>query len=262
MQKDTMTTLLATPILGAFGFFFRWLQLDNSFDDVSGLPIVGSLWHKTMFLMCAAALIFFLARVILLHLRQHPFCRDITYLGKDASLLFYAGALASSLLILVCGLLLFINPYVYPIPGFYRLLGFLVMLSGCCTGALTLTFLFPYKPSGLDLRCVFTMLPVATVAFWLFVLYHENASNPVVWVYSIYVLTICMTLLSLFFLAGYFFETPRPLPLLFTAAMAGFFSITSIADAHPLIIKLMMLGFASFLLVYTGKILPSRTKKH
>lgn len=262
MQKDTMTTLFATPILGAFGFFFRWLQLDNSFEDVTGLPITDSLWHKTMFLICAAAVIFFLARTILMHRRQHPLCRDISRVGKDASILFYLGALGSSLLILISGLLLFINPHDYAIPGFYRLLGFLVILSGCCTGALTITFLFPYSPSGLDLRCIFSMVPVVTVAFWLFLIYHENAVNPVIWVYSIYTLTICLMLLSLFFLSGYFFETPRPLPLLFTASAAGFFSITSIADSHTLVLKLMMLGFAAFLLVCTAKFLPSGSKKH
>lgn len=261
MQKDTITTCLAAPILGAFGFFFRWLQLDNSFEDATGLPISDSLWHKTMFLLCAAVLVFFLARVILMRIRQHPFCRDISLATQDTSLLFYGPALGFSLLIAASGAILFMSTNQHLYAGLYRLLGFLIILTGSSTAALALTFRFPI-PAKIDLRCVFSVIPVVTVCFWLFLVYHENAGNPTIWSYSIYILTVCGILLSFFFLSGYFFETPRPLLLVFTASLTVFLCITSMADAHSFAIKLLMLGIAGILLIFAMKIVPSGNKKH
>lgn len=262
MQKDTLTTCFAAPILGAFGFFFRWLQLEYSFEEISGLPILHSLWHKTMLLICMAAILFFLARVILVRVRQRPLCRDISLAAQDALPPFYALALGFSLLIFVAGAVLFMTANQYSLASLYRTLGFLALLTGGSTAALALTFRFPIPTNRFDLRCVFSVIPIITICFWLFLAYHENAGNPVIWAYAIPLITICCVLLSFFLLAGYFFETPHPLLFLFSAPLTAFFCITSVADFPSIEIKLLLIGITGILLVFTMQIIPSGNKKH
>ncbi|MGI6013320.1 MAG: hypothetical protein ACOX7K_03425 [Oscillospiraceae bacterium] len=262
MQKDTLTTCLASLVLGAFGFFFRWLQLDNAFETETGLAVTGSLWHTTMFLVCLVAVLFFAVAVILMRMRRHPFNRSCTAFAQENVLLFQVIVIMFSLLVAFSGVLILKNAAQHLYPTIHRLLAAAAVVTAISTTVLALRLKTNNPEGKLDIRCLTSAVPVVFSCFWLIISYHENANNPTIWAYAIYILTISGILISFFLLAGYFFEKARPLALLFTAPLTAFFCITSMADAHELGIRLLLIGLAGILLVYTFLVVQVGNAKH
>lgn len=262
MQKDSLTTCLAALVLGAFGFFVRWFQLDSAFEPETGLAIPGSIWHTFMVVICIVAVLFFAVQWILMRIRRYSFSREFVISAYDKNLPFQAAISVFSLMVAVAGLLILKNAGQHLYPALQRFLGLGAILTAVCTALLALSFNVNSPLNNVNLRCLTSAIPILFICLWLIIAYHENANNPTLWAYGIYILTVSGILVSFFLLAGYFFEKPRPMALLFATGLTIFLCVTSMADAHELGIRLLILGSAGILLLYTLRIIQTGSAKH
>lgn len=78
---------------------------------------------------------------------------------------------------------------------------------------------------------------------WLISDYQRRASDPVVMDYLYEVFVIVCSLLSLYYLAGYSFQTGKPRRTVFFCLMGAYFALVTLADSHSLA-DLLRCGFS------------------
>lgn len=78
---------------------------------------------------------------------------------------------------------------------------------------------------------------------WLITAYQTRAADPVIMDYVYEVLSIVCSLLGLYCIAGYSFQTGKPRRTVFFCLMGAFFSLVTLADGHTYA-EMARLGFA------------------
>jgi hypothetical protein len=226
MRKDTLTTLLFTCIAGAFGIFFRWLQLLLSFEEDTGLPIHGSVPAVIVPVFCVLVALGLL--ILTRRLRRYEARTELNVALHCRSFLFTLIGWIAAALSVIGALALFFSAPADRHPELRRVLAILALLSGLCFPG----FIYATGKKPNSLSRLFSLVPVIFCCFWLIVSYKDHIANPVVSSYAIEILAISASILAFFFVAGYPCNSPKPLTTFFFCNVSTFLCLMTLVDVH------------------------------
>ena len=257
MQKEALEKTCYVGGAGAFGVFFRWLQLQVAFND-EGLPdaSVFNVLVPVVILIAGAVFYSFIKRW-----RDHKYYLPSAFTKAlyNDGLVYGALRWAIGALMLAGAALLFASSEADKNVGFYRVLAVLGALSGAG---------FPFilreaneSEPRTKLVCALSALPMLLFAFWLVTCYKVNANNGVLWVYAVEVVACCALLLAFFRAAGFVYSTAKPWHSLFFCMFAAFMAIVCLADARYMGMQIMLLASAGMLMLYNWIMISNLKRK-
>lgn len=243
MNKDSKSLELSCYVIGfgAFGVFFRWMQLMLAFNS-EGL-VDSSAWNILVpAIVIAAAVVFYRFAAVRKKSRMylpHDFCRALSNEGKLYSICRWAfGGLlcvGSILLIIECET--------------DKDAGFLFALAGA---GIVSGIAFPFflasanKPhvENKNFIALLAAVPVIFFGIWLLTCYKQNTINPIGWIYAVELAAIVIALLAFFRLAGFAYGTPREWKCMVLCMLGAMLCIMTLADSRYLGQQIMFVAIA------------------
>ena len=229
MFKDSKSLEISCYVLGAgaFGVFFRWMQLQLAYNDES-LPD-RSAWNILVpLLIIAAAFVF--SKFVRNDEKAELSLSDNIFeaLHNDGKIFSFVRCFLG-LMMVIGSILLFAQCEADRNATFFKVLAVLGFLSGI---SFTLFLTCVNKPnvtknSTLTLLSIF---PIALFAVWLLTCYKTNSINPIGWDYAVEIVTLIITALAFFRIAGFAFGVPDAKKSMFFCMFGGMLCIMSIAD--------------------------------
>ena len=244
--KDALTMLCYACALGAFGAFFRWLQMQTARDAQTGLMNRSVLNYIVPLLMIAAAVILY-RRTKRLTDDKTAFPTDMYAALSCTSVAYVILAWVVAALYILGGILTISALALDSQRGLYVIIAILAVASGLGFPLICTATKRHYSPS---LIAVFMTLPVIMFCLWLIACYRTNASNPNIWLYAVEILSVCAVILALLYVAGYAYGRAEPRKACFMVLFGAFMCITSLADSRAAGPELIMLATAGELLIY------------
>lgn len=233
MQSEAYKITGFTAVAAAMGFLLRWLQDLRILDETTGLATRGagiSVLVVLVFLAVAAVIGFFAWRLE----RYDAPLEPAAALGGEG---FWVRAVyvLPAVLFFVAGFVQLItaNAEHYPETQItmQRVCGAAYLLAGGATGMIASNL---DKPDRLGvLRGAMGALILAS-ALWLITEYKSAATDPVIWRFAPEILAVCASLMTYYYVAGYFYTVPAPRASVFFCFMAAFLCVVSAVDEHPL----------------------------
>ncbi len=238
MQKTAIKICAGALILGIFGAFLRWLQIQNIIEADTGLATRNSPW--------SFALIFFvLVFAILLWLMVRKL-KNVDFPSKYPDVYLKNVPFASIFAVLI-GIIIALGGVMTVLRSvqtsktvFDLVLG---LFSFVCAAGMASFIGSASKPEKKSQGFFGAISIVFYLCFWLIAAYKFSAKDPVTWDYAPRLLAIAATLLAFYFIAGFVFNKPRPLASLYLGLLSTFMCIITIADSYPIGEQFITIGF-------------------
>ena len=238
--NDALIMLCYTCAFGAFGAFFRWLQMQVARDTETGMINPSILNILLPLLILAAAVVLWL-RTRKLTDDQTVFPTGMSEALRGLSILYIIFAWIIAALAVLGGIMTIVETSLDSLRTMYVLVAVLGMLSGLSFPLICSASRSHYSPS--------------------LVSYRSNANNPNVWMFAIEILAICCAILALFYVAGYAFGRPDPRKACYLSLLGAFMCITTLADSRHMGLDLIILATVGMLLMYSWLIIKNRCAK-
>ena len=259
MKKNTKTLEICCYIicLGAFGIFFRWMQLMLAYDDNS---LVGkSFWNVAVILLLAGA-----AFVAIRFVKQyqdkyyylpHDFCQALHNDSKLHNIFRWS----VSGFVIVGALLLLMECEIDKNANFYRVLAVATIVSGLCFGLLLSA---ANRPAVLNRNFVsfLASVPIIMMAIWTITLYKVNSINPVSWDYATELFAVLVSMLAFFRVAGFAFGVENEWRSLFFCILGAVSCMANLANDRYLGYQVMFAGVAMMQILYVWIMLDNMKK--
>ena len=248
MHKRSLEITCYVVGAGAFGVFFRWLQVMMAFDE-AGLNERSVFNVLVPVLILASAWLFNrFIKQIQAQRRYLPkeFCEALYNPGK----LFTAARWVAGAVMALGALALFVAAETDVNSELLRILAILAFCSGI-TYPLVLGEANYEEIGRVHLLRFFMLLPVLTYSLWLIISYKMNDVNSVVWSYVVEIFAIIIAILSFFRVAGFAFGSPKPYRCLFYCMFGTGSCIMGLADSRNIGLQLILFSAAAMLLLYT-----------
>ena len=259
-NKDAKVPLILSCYvcaLGAFGAFFRWLQMQVARDAETGMmnpSILNILVPLTI--ICAA---------VLFYLRLKKLVDD----GKMLPTEFYSALKGSSVLCPVIswviggvtaigGVVAMLNLALDAQRGLYTVIACLAILCGLSFPLICSAAHKRYSPG---LTSLFMTLPVVMYCLWLIACYKANSNNPNLWVYAIEIIAVCCLIIAFYYTAGFPYGKAKPRHAAFFCMMGAFLGIVTLADSRYLGLQLILLGSVGMLIMENWLLIQNRADK-
>ncbi len=229
---------------GAFGVFLRWIQDQLAFND-AGLPDRSALHviFPVYVLICALVFRHFVLSYKKAGLQPpESFAAAFAHKGK----LYTLARWVCGGVMFVGGTVLLMTSETDKFAGLLRALSLVTMLAGLCF-PLMMTWA-DKAGSRLNVICLLSFVPMFAYAVWLVYCYRANSIEPVVWSYAVEVFTVIMAMVAFFRVAGFAFQSPKPLRCLFDVMFAAMLCLTSLADERYMGMQIILLGSALMLM--------------
>ena len=228
MRANAFTLSLAAFVAGIFGFFLRWLQNLNGFDD-KGLPVADARITTVFLVYTAIIVIFFLLEEKLFFKKLNRSALASEAMANPGFIVRALGILVAALLIVGSLIFMFSSDFAR-FPGMQRLTGALGIFAGIC---------FPLVLSGKNdseggYGSVASLVPVLFCCLWLVTAYRVQAENPIRWSYAPASLAIIALLVAFYYVAAYFFGRAKPGRCMFALQMAVYLSMVTLIDGHSI----------------------------
>ena len=255
MQKKAISICSSVLVLAAFSAFARWIHNQAAFELETGLMIPGSMSSKVTFIICVLCLlgICWLVRSLWYEGYYAPVSVDKIISGSPLWLHRITRGIAG---VMIVGAII-----AFLVAG-YEL--YTSMVRTLCVLAVATAWAFvklseePFaeKPSAMK-QMLYVSIPVVTYAYWLVVSYRLHAAIPSVWSYAVEIIAISVSLLGMFYFAGYGYDFPKPY-LTMGCLMAGaFLSLVGLSDTRNAGQTLMLVAGAAMQLYYVWMIVSS-----
>ena len=248
MRKKSLKLCGFTVIMGIFGAFLRWLQIQNTFDSETDLFTAHSPWSY--------ALIVFLVLFAILLFRWVRGMKDLRFPSKypdvySENLPFASiSAVVIGVIMAVGGAATILRSVRSSQSAFDLVLGFVTFISAAGLATFIISAGKPEKKTGGQFGAVCS---VFYICFWLIAAYKFSAAEPAIWAFAPKLISLSAVLLAFYFIAGFMFNKPRPLSALYFSLLSAFLCIITLADLYPIgekiitvgiIIALMLLSFS------------------
>jgi len=231
--------LLLALLGGAGGFALRKWQLATGFEPETGLPIPGA--PAAMILALLAALVAVAALVLILP-NKDRLPGALAFSHAQGNSLYLTAVVLSAFLLLLsagCEIFSFTSGYGAVLSGETQL----AKLASMFLPPLRILFCVIGLPCailwgrtlfrGEEVKEKLSLLGLCFLyCLWLISDYQVRAADPVIMDYVYEVLAIVCSLLGLYFLAGYSFQTGKPRRTVLFCLMGAFFSLVTLADKH------------------------------
>ena len=238
MKKINWPVSIFTCVMGSFGALARWLQVNNAFEENTGLLISGAKSTAAVVIVCVFTA---LALLLLCFLSE----RQSQLKSGSQGLIWTVASAAAGIALAVGGVICLLTSAGSTYPTVYRVMGIFMLLSG---GALPVFIRGMRAETMADTTWLCAVAPVAMCCFWLIVCYKQNAFDPTLWHFVTEVLTAAASAVALYFIAGYAFDSKNPLATLYLTNLAAFLCMVSLADGHEIWGYFLLIGLAIFFL--------------
>lgn len=229
MQNKSLKLCGFTVIMGIFGAFLRWLQIQNIIEADTGLATRNSPWSFALifFVILFAVLLWLLVR----KLKDIDF--PLRYPEVYSKSVPFASIVAVfiGVIIAIGGVLTVLRSVQSSKTVFDLVLG---LFSFVCAGGIASFIGSATKPEKKSQGVFGAISIVFYLCFWLIAAYKFSAKDPVTWDYAPRLLAIAATLLAFYFIAGFVFNKPRPIASLYLGLLSTFMCIITIADSYPI----------------------------
>lgn len=256
--------LILTLLGGAVGFALRKWQLTAGFEPDTRLPIPGA---PSALLLVALSVVIAAGLLLLLWPGKGSAPAEVAFsAARDNTLYLTAAVLAGFLLLLSTGFELFTFTSAYGAAGedvnqVSRVASMVLppLRILFCVVGLPCTLLWARKLyRGGDVREQLPLLELCLLfCLWLITDYQSRAADPIIMDYVYEVFAIVCSLLGLYYLAGWSFQTGKPRRTIFFCLMGSYFSLVTLADAHTGA-EMARLGFAVLFLTAHAALLLHR----
>ena len=240
MRKESLKLCGFTVIMGIFGAFLRWLQIQNIYEPETGLAARHSP-------LSYAVIFFVLLFAVLLGLWVHKL-KDVDFPSSYPEIYSKSIPFVSIAAVLICGVmaiggvLTLLRSVNTSKSVFDLVLGLFTLVCAAGTATFITSASKPEKKNGGYFGAISI---VFYLCFWLIAAYKFSAKDPVTWDYAPRLLAIAATLLSFYFIAGFVFNKPRPLASLYFGLLGTFMCIITIADSYPIGEQFITVGFVA-----------------
>ena len=119
---------------------------------------------------------------------------------------------------------------------------------------------FEEKPSTAK-QMLYVSIPVVTYVYWLIVNYRQHAAIPSVWSYAVEIIAISVSLLGVFYFAGYGFDFAKPYIAMGCMMAGAFLSLVTLSDTRNIGQTLMLVAGAAMQLYYVWMIVSSMSEE-
>ncbi len=244
MQKKALKICGFTLVLGIFGAFLRWLQLQNVIEPDTGLatPHAPLSYAFIAFLLLGALLLFFWTRAY--KNAGLPLSYPEAYACGQA--FFRIAALIIAVVMGLGGILML----AYALKSSRSIFDLTLGLFAFVAAVSAYLFLADANTPGKKAtgRATAAIL-VVFLCYWLIAAYKFSASDPVIWQFAPRLLAVSSTILAFYYIAGFGFGRPKPLAALFFSLLSSVLCIITLADAYPIGEQLIAAAFALFSLI-------------
>ena len=243
MRNYALPITVSTLVMGIFGAFLRWLQIMGIYEAETGLtrpmaPIsVVLVIYSLLVLAAAAGIALLLGR----KLEQSPEAE--TALAARTGIPAVVGGIAA-LLLLASSLQLLFSAGNAHSPMLQRILG----ASGVVAAASL--FCLPSRKGGgfLHLAPTASLYLPLFLCYWMVCCYKNNAEDPVLWNYVVYILAIGFNALAFYHLSSWFFRRAKSFSALVCIQYAVYLDMASLSDQRSAWIKAMLVACGGLLL--------------
>ncbi len=246
MQKKSLEITCYVLGAGAFGVFLRWLQDQLAFND-AGLP-EKSVFHFLVPLFIFAAAYVFIRFVDNFRATRYylPDNFHEAFRNEGKSYTFFRWAIGA--LMCIGALIVLFTCEVEKHPSLLRGIAVLGILTGI-SYSLFLEFANK-KRTHPSILCVLSIMPVLLFSYWLVATYKMNDINSVVWSFGIEIVSIIISILAFFRIAGYAFGTPKSGHSMFYSMMGAAMCVMTVADTRNMGLQIMFFSAALMLIFY------------
>lgn len=234
MRNNSFNFTLATFVAGIFGFFLRWLQNLNGFDE-NGLAIPGAVTAIVFAVYSLVVLLgFAVADRIWLRSLQPKEKGAETFRAPNMIIVIVMWGIAA-LMAVACLVLMFGSDFAR-YPGMQRIMGALGIFA-----ALSLPLLLNRKAEGEEnsVGAIACLLPVLFCCLWLVTSYRVESENPVLWSYVVEMLAIVAATVGFYYVAAFFYGRAKPGRCLPVLQIAAYLCICTLMDNHATAEKLL-----------------------
>ena len=247
LRMTALETVCYVAGAGAFSVFIRWLQTMLAYND-EGL-VDSSVFNFLVPAIAVASAILFRSFIKKFQKERYFINEDFFEAFKNDSKVYSVLRWLVGIIMIVGSLMLLMECEVDREAKFLRVLAGLGVLSGIAFPILLESANKPHvtKPGTI---CFLSALPIVLFCFWLVTCYKINAINPVLWDYSMEVITIVICILSFFYMAGFPYSVQKPWRAMFFAMLGCSLCIMMMADERYMGMELMYLGSAAMQLYY------------
>lgn len=238
MRNKSLKLCGFTLIMGIFGAFLRWLQIQNIFEADTGLAARHSPWSYALilFIILFAVLLWLWIR----KLKAVDFTLKYPEVYSKNIPFAPIAAIIIGVILAIGGVLTLLRSVQTSKTVFDLVLGLITFI---CAAGMTSFIASASKPAKKGNGYFGAISVVFYLCFWLIAAYKFSAKDPVTWDYAPRLLAISATLLAFYFIAGFVFNKPRPLASLYLGQISTFMCIITIADTYPLGEQFITIGF-------------------
>lgn len=242
MPKTALQNGVYLCAAGAFGVFFRWMQLQMAFDDAK---LAGpSAWNVIVPLSILLAAWLYRRFVGAYRSAAMRLPRSLYRALKNEHGLYRIARWGIGGIMCLGALLLLAKSETDKYMGFLRVLAALGFLTGL---AFPLLLTEANRESGqrrswLAILC--SLIPILFFAWWLICCYRYNAINSVVWAYVIEALTLAVAMVAFFYAAGFAFGQARAEWAMTVNMLGSYLCFMSLADERYTGMQLMLFAAA------------------
>ena len=260
MFKDSKALEISCYVLctGAFGIFFRWMQLMLAYDD-AGL-VDASAWNVLLpILIIASGYIFY---NFVSKFEKHglylpdDFCSALQNDGKFYNII----SIAIGAIMVIGAVLLILQCEVDKNASFL-----FVLAAAAAASGITFPFLLKAanKPHVENRKMIafLSFLPILHFVIWLIVCYKQNSINSVGWDYIIELLAIVISMIAFFRVAGFAFGVPNAKKSMFFCMLGAMLCITCIADERYIGQQVMFAAAAAMQILYNWIMISNLKQK-
>ncbi|MCD7846246.1 MAG: hypothetical protein LUG57_10450 [Oscillospiraceae bacterium] len=255
MQSEAYRLTGAAAVVSAMGFMLRWLQNINILDEETGLADKGPV-STVVVLYIAAAVLALVGCLIQLRRCKAPLEGEAALAAHTPVYTWALYAIAA--LLALSGVMQVFQAGDSLWPGMYRIGGLGTILGA--VGLLMLASGGGSKEKAQWSRRIGSGLLILFGAIWLISAYREAATDPVLWRFAPEILAICAVLMAFYYMAGYYFDSPRPMYTLFFCELGAFLSVMPAIDDMPMG-EALRFGAVALLLFVWGFVLTANLQK-
>ena len=257
MMKVALETVCYVAGAGAFSVFIRWLQTMLAYNE-DGL-VDRSVFNLLVPAMIIASALVFRGFIKRFQKERYALPEDFFALLKNDSRIYSALRWIIGLVMIFGAGLLLAECETDKDAAFLKVLSILGALSGLSFSLLLTNANKPHVAKRGTI-CLLSAVPVVFFSFWLITCYKINSINPVLWDYSVEIVTLIVCILSFFRLAGSEYSVVKSWRSMFLAMLGGALCIMIVADNRYMGMQLMFISAAAMQIYYVWVMICNMTQ--
>ena len=242
LRMTALETVCYVAGAGAFSVFIRWLQTMLAYNEEN--LVDPSVFNILVPAIVLASALMFRSFIKKFKKGRYFIPEDFFEALKNDSKIYSVLRWLIGIIMIVGSVLLLMECEVDREAKFLRILSLGGVLTGIYFPMLLTSANKPHvtKPAT---PCFLATVPIVFFCFWLITCYKINAINPVLWDYSMEIITLIVCILSFFYLAGFPYSAQKPWRAMFFAMLGCAMCIMMMADERYFGLELMYLSSAA-----------------